>query len=123
MTVNDDDIFDYSNIDGYDPETHMVTRNISVTVTGTVSIISMTVTDTGVTVSYGYSAGYITSTADVAFNDVTLEMVDYMNNSDIQLVISFVNGFTAASGNMTLTDAQLEAINSVLANDYGNVGQ
>ncbi|MGN0600757.1 MAG: cellulase family glycosylhydrolase [Oscillospiraceae bacterium] len=55
--------------------------------------------------------------AEYAFDDVTESIVDYMKSADIQLVISFVNSFTAADNDGILTDAQLKAIDIVLEYD------
>lgn len=50
--------------------------------------------------------------------EVTAELVDIMKETDIQLVIDFVNSITAASSEYILTSAQLKAIEYVLEYDY-----
>ena len=60
-----------------------------------------------------------TTSITVAFDDVTEELVDIMKKTDIQLVIDFVNAFTAADTDCILTDAQLIAIEYVLKHDLG----
>ena len=59
------------------------------------------------------------STKTFALDDVTEALVDIMKSKDIQLVIDFVNCFTAADKDNILTDAQIKAIDYVLAHDLG----
>ena len=94
---------------------------VSVTIDSAAEIITgITVSKTAVVVTYGYEGTTVTArTENVAFADVTVEMVEWMKNSKIQLIIDFVNAFTAADTDCILTDAQLRAIEYVLEHDLG----
>ncbi|MGN1305396.1 MAG: cellulase family glycosylhydrolase [Oscillospiraceae bacterium] len=83
----------------------------------TTSIVGAEVTADKVIVRYKTSVSDDILTADYAFDDVTESLVGYMKSADIQLVISFVNSFTAADNDGILTDAQLKAIDIVLEYD------
>lgn len=61
-----------------------------------------------------------TTSITVAFDDVTEELVDIiMKETGIYVIIDFVNCFTAADTDGILTDAQIKAIDYVLAHDLG----
>lgn len=73
-----------------------------------------------VIVKYGTAAGSsVSRTVSYSFAQVNAEIVDYMADTDIQLVIDFVNAFTAVDNDsVVLTSAQMTAIEKVLENDY-----
>ena len=104
-------------------ETHSdsAVGQVSVTIESAAEIITgITVSNTAVVVTYGYEGTTITArTENVAFENVTVEMVEWMKNSNIQLVIDFVNYSTAGSDTIILTSAQMKAIEYVLAHDFG----
>ncbi|MGN1417229.1 MAG: chitobiase/beta-hexosaminidase C-terminal domain-containing protein [Oscillospiraceae bacterium] len=82
-------------------------------------ITDVEVTSSKVIVKYTVSESSEVKTVDYTFDEVTEEIVDYMKSKNIQLVIDFVNNFTAADTDIILTDAQLKAIEYVLEHDLG----
>ena len=83
-------------------------------------IIGVEIGEDNVIVKYGTAAGSsVSRTVSYSFDQVNAEIVDYMADTDIQLVIDFVNAFTAVDNDsVVLTSAQMTAIEKVLENDY-----
>ena len=92
-------------------------QKIAVIVIATIS--SFDVTSSGVVVKYTVTGSTAVKSQTLKFSEVTEEMVELMKSKDIKLVIDFVNYSTAADTDSILTDAQLKAIEYVLAHDFG----
>ncbi|MGN1303858.1 MAG: RICIN domain-containing protein [Oscillospiraceae bacterium] len=76
-------------------------------------------------VIYGYAGSTVSSrTVNVAFDDVTVEMIEWMytNDTSCTLLADYVNAFVSksSSDSFILTEAQLKAIEYVLNHDLGN---
>lgn len=72
-------------------------------------------------VIYGYSGSdEISRRVNVAFNDVTDDMIDWMykNDPSCGLLADFVNAFSPSEQNIILTAPELRAIEYVLNNDF-----
>ncbi|MGN1106522.1 MAG: leucine-rich repeat domain-containing protein, partial [Huintestinicola sp.] len=81
-------------------------------------IMGVTVNSDKVVVKYG-SGNSVTRTVSYSFDQVSEDIVDYMADTDIQLIIEFVNAFTDVDNDcFELTAAQLMAVERVLSNDY-----
>ena len=108
-------------VSGDENHTDSAVGQVSVTIENAAEIITgITVSKTAVVVTYGYEGTTITArTENVAFANVTVEMVEWMKNSNIQLVIDFVNYSTTGSDTIILTSAQMKAIEYVLEHDFG----
>ena len=83
------------------------------------TITNVEVTSSKVVVSYTITETSKARTLEYTLDEVTAALVDIMKSSNIQLVIDFVNSFTAADTDGILTDAQLKAIDYVIAYDFG----
>lgn len=85
------------------------------------SIVGVEVNTDNIVVSYGNAEDFsVSRTVVYDFDKVNVDIVDYMANTNMQLVIDFVNNFSAAEnyGCLTMTDAQVKAIEYVLEFDY-----
>ena len=72
-------------------------------------------------VIYGYSGSdEISRRVNVAFNDVTDDMIEWMykNDPSCGLLADFVNAFSPSEQNIILTAPELRAIEYVLNNDF-----
>ena len=121
MTVSDFDKYDYSEIAGYNESTHKITRSISVK---TVDITDIQIQKTNAVVLYGTESEPLLISETVAFNDVTIEMVQWMykNDTSCKLLADYVNAFVdiTSDDSYLLTDAQLKAIEYILIYDNNN---
>ena len=83
-------------------------------------IIGVEIGEDKVLVKYGYEPdSSVSRTVSYSFDQVNTEIVDYMADTDIQLVIGFVNAFSAVDNDcIEFTAAQMKAVEIVLENDF-----
>lgn len=107
----------YYKVIGNENYCDVAAKSITVTIENVSEVISyVSVGKDNVTVSYTYEGtNRISRTETVAFSEVTVEMVDWMVDYDIELVIEFVNAFSATDDDcIMLTPAQMKAVEYVL---------
>ena len=88
-------------------------------VNNAVTYTSFNVTESNVIVYYTVTGSTAVKSQTYYFDDVTDDIIIIMKANDIQDVIAFVNYSTSGNDTITLTSAQMKAIEYVLEHDLG----